>query len=229
MSESHEEVLHKLDALFKKHADAAPDIPVLTELVDTTDLHLDDIPVLTEEVPPLNPASVLHAPDIELDLVPEPIRADPLLRQAETAQMLARLAAVEAEVQADVEARIAKFQAPPSPSPRIEIPQNAAYVVLPASPPVEPPAPRSAPEPGFDSKQIADFIQIEVRRALKTSLHSLLAEELDGMLNSALDKAVSSMLEQFMVHMEDVVRATIVSELSKQLATLRGSLPPPAS
>ena len=213
MSEANDDVLHKLDALFKKHADAAPEIPVLTDFVSDAELNLDAIPVLTEEVPPLNPASVLHAPEIELELVPEPMRADPLLRQAETSAMLARLAAVEAEVQADVDARIAKAQAARKIVHSIEIPKDAAYISL---PPATPAAPLSAPTSEAQAKQIAELIQAEIGRNLKASLHATLAQELDGMLNSALDKAVSSMLEQFMVHMEEVVRATIIEELRKQ-------------
>lgn len=218
MTESDDDVLHKLDALFKKHADAAPDIPVLTDFISDADLNLDAIPVLTEEVPPLNPASVLHAPEIELELVPEPIRSDPVLQQAETSAMLARLAAVEAEIQADVDARIAKAQATRKIVPSIEIPKDASYVSLPPAigsappPPVQPVTQASETQ----AKQIADLIQAEISRSLKTSLHSTLAEELDGMLISALDKAVSSMLEQFMVHMEEVVRAAIIDELRKQ-------------
>ncbi len=218
MSASDDDVLHKLDALFKKHADAAPDIPVLTDFVSDAELDLDAIPVLTEEVPPLNPASVLHAPEIELELVPEPIRADPVLRQAETSAMLARLAAVEAEVQADVDARIAKAQAARKVVPSIEIPEDASYVRLPpatAIPAAAPAIQNVAAVSEAQAKQIADLIQAEISRNLKASLHSTLAEELDGMLNSALDKAVSSMLEQFMVHMEETVRAAIIDELRK--------------
>lgn len=213
MSEANDDVLHKLDALFKKHADAAPDIPVLTDFVSDAELNLDAIPVLTEEVPPLNPASVLHAPEIELELVPEPMRADPLLRQAETNAMLARLAAVEAEVQADVDARIAKAQAARKIVHSIEIPKDAAYISLPPATPVPPPPMQTSEA---QAKEIAELIQAEIGRNLKASLHATLAQELDGMLNSALDKAVSSMLEQFMVHMEEVVRATIIEELRKQ-------------
>lgn len=243
MSESQDDVLHKLDALFKKHADSAPEIPVLTDLIEEPRLNLDVIPMLTEEVPPLNPASVLHGPEIELDLVPEPLRRDPLRHKAETDAMLARLAAVEAEVQADVEARIAKSRAVAHAQASIEIPRDAAYIALerdfPASdmliadtkmPPAAAPLPASSPsglsaENGVLSdagaQKIAAILQTEIGHMLKASLHQTLAEELDGMLMSALDRAVSSMLEQFMVHMEEVVRATIVQEVSKQLLTLR--------
>ena len=52
-----------------------------------------------------------------------------------------------------------------------------------------------------------------------------ISEELSGMLNSSLDKALSSMLDQFMIHIEDVVRTSIADELQKQLAPFKRPVP----
>jgi hypothetical protein len=222
MSEPREDVLDKLDALLKKHVASEPDIPVLTDILGPPLVDLDIIPVLTEEIDLASPA--LPATPIELDLVHKPVPDDPAQQYAETAAMLARLEAVEAEVQADVEARIAKVQAAPGQTPSIEIPQHARYVALPLTPAAEP---TSAPSllPDETVKKIAALIEADVARILKTSLHQTLSEELSGMLNSSLDKAVSSMLDQFMIHIEDVVRTSIADELQKQLAPFKRPAP----
>ena len=223
MSEPREDVLDKLDALLKKHVASEPDIPVLTDILAPPLVDLDIIPVLTEEIDLASPA--LPATPIELDFVHnKPVLNDPALRHAETAAMLARLEAVEAEVQADVEARIAKVQAAPGQTPSIEISQYARYVALPLTPTAEP---TSAPTllPDETVKKIAALIEADVARILKTSLHQTLSEELSGMLNSSLDKALSSMLDQFMIHIEDVVRTSIADELQKQLAPFKRPVP----
>ncbi len=223
MSEPREDVLDKLDALLKKHVASEPDIPVLTDILGPPLVDLDIIPVLTEEIdftstlPPTMP--------IELDLVHKPVPEEPAKQHAETEAILARLEAVEAEVQADVDARIARVQAPPAAPPSIEIPQHARYVALPITAPIEPPPAVVNVPPDETVKKIAAMLEADVARILRTSLHQTLSEELSGMLNSALDKALSSMLEQFMIHIEDVVRTSIADEVQKQLAPLRSSAP----
>jgi len=223
MSESREDVLDKLDALLKKHVASEPDIPVLTDILGPPLVDLNIIPVLTEEID-FTSAAPPDTP-IELDLVHKPAAEDPAKQQAETETMLARLEAVEAEVQADVDARIAKVQAPPAAPPSIEIPQDAPYVALPLTAAVEPPSSAVSVLPEETVKKIAALIEADVARILRTSLHQTLSEELSGMLNSSLDKALSSMLDQFMIHIEDVVRTSITDEVQKQLAPFRSSAP----
>lgn len=273
MSEPREDVLNKLDALMKKHAHSEPEIPVLTDLVEQPLIDLESIPVLTDEIaldlspmvtaeaqptPTIATISVSMQPEtpIELDLIhesflhapapeiiPAPI-ASPTA-SAETESVLARLEAVEAEVQADIEARIAQVQTAPSTPPSIEIPPAAQYITLTSTPtPAAEPEPVSAVEleptppiatpvtilaptqlPEETVLQIATLIEADVARMIKNNLHQTLSEELPGMLNSALDKALSSMLEQFMVHMEDVVRGAIADELKKQLAPFKRPAP----
>ena len=224
MSEPREDVLDKLDALLKKYVASEPDIPVLTDILGQPLVDLNLVPVLTEEIDFTSPA--LPATPIELDLVHKPVPENPAAQHAETETMLARLEAVEAEVQADVDARIAKVQAVPKPALSIEISPDARYVALPLTPAAEP---VSAPTllPDETVKKIAALIEADVARILKTSLHQTLSEELSGMLSSSLDKALSSMLDQFMIHIEDVVRTSIADELQKQLAPFRR--PPPAN
>jgi len=259
MSEPREDVLNKLDALLKKHAHSEPEIPVLTDLVEQPLIDLEAIPVLTEEIaldqnpialevasphpaaapesppPPLDvaPHEIMEPETpIELDLVHESFQhAPPPPFMPPPESVLARLEAVEAEVQAEIEARIAQTQAVPSTPPSIEIPQAAQYISLTTAPAPEPtpPTPISAPIPTAAPAQlpeetvlqIAALIEADVARMIKNNLHQTLAEELPGMLNSALDKALSSMLEQFMTHMEEVVRSAIADELKKQLAPFK--------
>jgi len=257
MSEPREDVLNKLDALLKKHAPSEPEIPVLTDLVEQPLVDLEAIPVLTDEIAlDLNPVAAAAAPEptpaslpvapseitepetpIELDLVHEsfqhapPPQSMPAPPAPGPESVLARLEAVEAEVQAEIEARIAQTQAVPSTPPAIEISPEAQYIPLTSAPAPEPtpptpiaaPIPTAAPAqlPEETVRQIAALIEADIARMIKNNLHQTLAEELPGMLNSALDKALSSMLEQFMMHMEEVVRSAIADELKKQLAPFK--------
>ncbi|MDP1681729.1 MAG: hypothetical protein Q8L39_08125 [Burkholderiales bacterium] len=229
-----DDVFDKLDALLKKHAANEPEIPVLTDLVEPPSVDLNAIPVLTEEVTavPL---------ELELDLIPEPMQIDPALKQAETEAVLAQLDTMEAEVQAEVDARIAQVQTEPAPATMepeshpafsIEIPPDAEYVALPqteievAAPVAAVPAPQpSLPEEALH--RIAALIEADVARILKQSLHQTLSEELGGILNLTLDKALSSMLDQHMMMIEETVRSTIADELKKQLAPFKRSAPTP--
>lgn len=238
MSEPREDVLNKLDALLNKHAPSAPDIPVLTDLVDQPRIDLDVIPVLTEEVniaaapkPEDTPAATVQhlpppAPPINLDLVPaSTIETEPLEADAPTS-VLARLEAVEAEVQAEIDARIAQTQSTPIAPPSIEIPQDAPYIPL--SPALdEPRVPNIATHlPQEAAQQIATLIEADIARLIQNNLNQALAENLPSLLNNALDKALSSMLEQFMLHIEEVVRQSIADELKKQLAPFKRPAPP---
>ena len=226
-----DDVFDKLDALLKKHAANEPEIPVLTDLVEPPSVDLNAIPILTEEVS----AGPFAAPlELELDLVPEPMRFDPALKQAETEAVLAQLNVIEAEVQAEVDARIAQVQTEPAPEPHpefsIEIPPGAEYVALPpteieistliADTHILPPA---LPEEALRS--IAALTEADVARILKQSLHQILSEELGGILNLTLDKALSSMLDQHMMMIEETVRSTIADELKKQLAPFKRPTP----
>jgi len=253
MRDPREDVLNKMDALLKKHHATEPDIPVLTDIVEHPRIDLDAIPVLTEEVdlvaeayqaPPVTPAAttfpqvvsieqelIEHVPQpaIELDLVHPSGVGMPAPSDANS--VLQRLEAVEAEVQAEIEARISQTQSAPNLRPTIEVPQGAQFISLSTavavepSPPVKPTEPASLPEDLV--KQVAAMIEADVGRIIKKQLHQSLDEELSDMLAHALDKALSSMLEQFMVHMEEVVRNSIADELKKQLAPFKRPAPPP--
>jgi len=235
-----DDVFDKLDALLKKHAANEPEIPVLTDLVEPPRVDLDAIPVLTEEITPGPFPTPL---ELELDLIPEPMRIDPAMKQAETEAVLAQLDAMEAEVQAEVDARIAQVQTEPAPAVTepeshpefsIEIPPDAAYVPLPPSEievaaPIAAAAPQPALPPALSEEtlqRIAALIEADVARILKESLHQTLSEELGGILNLTLDKALSSMLDQHMMMLEETVRSTIADELKKQLAPFKRPPPP---
>ncbi|MBT9614213.1 MAG: hypothetical protein IV108_13200 [Burkholderiales bacterium] len=236
-----DDVFDKLDALLKKHAANEPEIPVLTDLVEPPSVDLNAIPVLTEEIA-ADPFATPLA--VELDLIPEPIHIDPVLKQVETEAVLARLDAMEAEVQAEVDARIAQVQTEPAsaattPEPHpefsIEIPPDAVYVALPqteieeAAPVVAPAAPPPVMSPTLSDEtlqRIAALIETDVARILKESLHQTLSEELGGILNLTLDKALSSMLDQHMMMLEETVRSTIADEFKKQLAPFKRPPPP---
>lgn len=255
MRDPREDVLNKMDALLKKHHATEPDIPVLTDIVEHPRVDLESIPVLTEEVdlvaeayqaPPVTPvettspqvASIEQAPMervqqpiIELDLM-HPSGVD-MTTPVDANSVLQRLEAVEAEVQAEIEARISQTQSAPNRRPTIEVPQGAQFISLSTvvsvepAPPVKPTESASLPEDLV--KQVAAMIEADVGRIIKKQLHQSLDQELSGMLATALDKALSSMLEQFMVHMEEVVRNSIADELKKQLAPFKRPAPPPKS
>lgn len=259
MRDPREDVLNKMDALLKKHHATEPDIPVLTDIVEHPRVDLEAIPVLTEEVDPpvealqtpsITPQPVQAAPvgpvaqepepmpDIALDLVhPSSVEPPPAI---DTNSVLRRLEAVEAEVQAEIDARISKTQSAPKQRASIEIPLDARYISLESvipevDIPVDTPSTASPPPLAESSvaahlpedlvKQVAAMIEADVARIIKKQLHQSLDEELSGMLNQALDKALSSMLEQFMLHLEEVVRISIADELKKQLAPFKRPTP----
>ena len=93
--------------------------------------------------------------------------------------------------------------------------------------PVVAAAPQTAPLALSEeaSRSIATLIETEVARLLKDSLRQTLSAELSGILNITLDKALSSMLDQHMMMLEETVRSTIADELKKQLAPFKR--PPP--
>ena len=265
MRDPREDVLNKMDALLKKHHATEPDIPVLTDIVEHPRVDLEAIPILTEEVdlvaeaypaPFLAPVETSPAqatpveeqvqipmqaeplPDIALDLVHPSVADAPPSANANS--VLQRLEAVEAEMQAEIDARIGKTQSTPSQRASIEVPPDARFILLasaipadnvpletPSAPTLPPQATSSAPMqlPEDLVKQVAAMIETDVGRIIKKQLHQSLDEELAGMLNQALDKALSSMLEQFMVHLEEVVRISIADELKKQLAPFKRPAP----
>lgn len=229
-----DDVFDKLDALLKKHAANEPDIPVLTDLVEPPSVDLNAIPVLTEEIPVARGTAPV---EIELDLIPEPVRIDPALKQTQAEAVLAQLDAVEAEVQAEVDAREFQVQTEPEtdsqPEFSIEIPPNAEYVALPRNETEIPTliADTQMPLPALPEealRSIAALIEADVARILKQSLHQTLSEELGGILNLTLDKALSSLLDQHMMMLEETVRSTIADELQKQLAPFKRPPPPKA-
>ena len=225
MSEPEDDLLGKLDALMKRHRPEV-DVPVLTDIVVPSPLDLDAIPVLTEEVShPDEPAPEDTPPFPELlpDLPPESL---PLVSSAPTS----------AEAQP---AAPPPGEAPPSPPPvlEFEIPPEARYVRLddltptpPAgesSPPAvqaQPPAPALHVLSEETIQLIADTIKADVAKILDAQLQQALAQQLQASLHLALDRALASMLDQFMIHMEEVVRLSIASELQKQLG--RSESPP---
>ena len=261
MRDPRDDVLNKMDALLKKHHATEPDIPVLTDIVEHPRINLNIIPVLTEEVnlttasyatpaplafpePEPEPEpdlaasmaeqaapEALPSPPIEIDLVHPSALDKPPPALANANSVLERLEAVEAEVQAEIEARISQTQFAPtpktSPKPSIEIPLDAHFIPLTPAVVTQPNAPAVPVQlPEDSAKQIAALVETDVARIIKKHLHQTLDEELSSMLNSALDKAISSMLEQFMVHMEEVVRTSIADELKKQLAPFKRPAPP---
>jgi hypothetical protein len=92
------------------------------------------------------------------------------------------------------------------------------------------PMPVVAQIPEETIREFTAQLEADIARIIKSNVHQTLAEDLPGVLNSALDKAIASMFEQFMVHMEEVVRHTIADELKKQLAPFKrptaGNKPP---
>lgn len=244
MPDPREDVLNKMDALLKKHHATEPDIPVLTDIVEPPRINLDLIPVLTEEVhltapadtpPPVTPVDTAPRHPAQTPTAPTELDKVHALPPAalDANSVLQRLEAVEAEVQAEIDARISRAQSTPNQRSSIEIPPNAHFISLTPGSPIAPTPPAETIEPKQEpkdsAKQIIAIIETDISRIIKKHLHQSLDEELTGMLSNALDKALSSMLEQFVLHMEEVVRHSIADELKKQLAPFKRPTPPPKS
>ncbi len=250
MSEARDDVLAKLEALLHKHAQPEPDIPVLTDLVEAPQVDLAAIPVLTEEVTPTAPEP------IELDLVPEPLPLDAFVAAQQTGTVLAKLDAVEAEIQAEVNARIARLGRSATPAgaapagPSFELPPGSQYISLEGASPTVPesaggePAAETFERPAAEEgeplppppapltlgeealERIAQLVRAEVERALAQRIGQALAEQLPAALHGTLDRALSSMLDQFLMTLDEVVRSSIADELKKQLAPFRRPVSP---
>ena len=112
----------------------------------------------------------------------------------------------------------------------MEIPLHAKYVPLPhiiVETPVLAAATQTAPLALSEEalRSIATLIETEVARLLKDSLRQTLSAELSGILNITLDKALSSMLDQHIMMLEETVRSTIADEFQKQLAPFKRQTP----
>lgn len=222
MSNKKDDVFEKFDALVNKHTRVEPDFPVLTDVIEPPRVDLDAIPVLTEEIDLDTPS------EIELELVPEPAPIDAVLKHAQTQEVLEKLDAAEAEIKAEVEARIQRSlnlaETPhEAPAPALmDIPQDAAYLPVMDTAPAPAPAP---PLPDSAAREIASLIEADISRMVKTALQQALAEELPGMMHAHLDKALSSMLDQHIMMLQETVRACVADEFAKQIAPFRRQPP----
>lgn len=232
MSDKKDDVFEKFDALVNKHTRVEPDFPVLTDVIEPPRIDLDAIPVLTEEIDLDTPS------EIELELVPEPAPIDALMKHVQTQQVLEKLDVAEAEIQAEVEARIQRSLKLPetpheAPMPALmEIPQGAAYlpvmdtVATSATQVVSPTAAPSALNEDT-AREIAALLEGEISRMVKTALQQALAQELPKMMNAHLDKALSSMLDQHIMMLQETVRGCVADEFAKQIAPFRKQPPKP--
>ena len=228
MSEPENDLLGKLDALMKRHRPEA-DVPVLTDIVVPSPLDLDAIPVLTEEVSHTDELAQEETPPFP-ELLPE-LPPEPL---PPVSGELAVPRAYPAPPQAQGEVQ-------PSTPPLLEfeIPPEARYVRLtdltPAPPAEEDTQPLASVQPPADQptpalhalseetiQLIADTIKADVAKILDAQLQQALAQQLQASLHLALDRALASMLDQFMIHIEEVVRLSIASELERQLGRRHG-------
>lgn len=226
MAEPEDDVLGKLDALLRRHQPSDPDIPVLTDVVVPSPLDLDAIPVLTDEVLPGGDAGQAGAPELPPfpELLPEPGEA-PAAADTPAPPPKERVLpapALPLEFELPPDARYVALdpgaEAPAAPAPAEPAPEAGIAAAAPAedtAPPATTPVPALSEE---TIQLIADTIKADVAEMLDARLQEALARQLKASLHGALDRALSSMLDQFVVHIEEVVRVTIASELEKQLA-----------
>ncbi|MEO1768049.1 hypothetical protein [Thiobacter aerophilum] len=237
MSEADDDVLGKLDALLKRHqAPPEPEIPVLTEVVVPSPLDLDAIPLLTEEVPPHELGAATGSREGGTEVPPLPELLPDAVRETSTAPSLpilefdlppnARWISL-AESEVPQPAPVATETSPTDIAGEPAAPAAKAIAPVPAG--SEAAQPPTAPAPSALSQEtiqlIADIIKADVAKILDQQLTQALAQQLQTSLHLALDRALSSMLDQFMIHMEEVVKVAIASELEKQLEALRKPLP----
>ena len=253
MSEPQEDVLHKLDALLKKHAPTEREIPVLTDVVEQPRVDLDSIPVLTEEIPldltpnylyeqasgamPESDLQALEHDDAHVGMPGFHTQDDSETPSSimEHNEVLARLEEVEHEVEAEIKARIARVQKESTPlvSSGMEAPKVEAPSILPTADNATSLAPTPLPSPVVSAekmpeemlREITARLETDIARIVQNNVQQTLADALPQLLNSAMDKALSSLIEQFMMHMEEVVRQTIADELKKQLAPFKRPSP----
>lgn len=235
-----DDVLGKLDALLKRHqAPAEPDIPVLTEVVVPSPLDLEAIPILTEEVVEDQlPTGEASSPAGEgapeeppfPELLPEvPAEANapasPPVLEFELPADARWVSLVETGAAPVTEApdETVPAAAAPAPEPGAPIAPGAGSLAAVGRPPAESAVPSVLSQETI--QLIAETIKADVAKILDAQLKQALAEQLQTSLHVALDRALASMLDQFVIHIEEVVKVSIASELEKQLDQLRKSLP----
>lgn len=86
----------------------------------------------------------------------------------------------------------------------------------------EPEIPQQMPEVSTQKSQaqISDSLTEEILRSIDRHLQKAMEKSVAPQLANSLDKALSSMLDQFSMHIEEMVKETIANELQKQLTAM---------
>ena len=230
---SEKDIFEKMDALVRKHhptpaqpvTDAASpvkpasaNIPTLTDIIPDpsldSELEQDLIPLLTESIQV--PQALATESGLELDLDPYFTITAPEPLQSPALEVIEKFVPPEASAQADAIA-----------FPKLEEPLFTEIVELNATPPAAPvtevqqdtiPA---APLLSAEAlTQFSDALSEQLMRALDQRLQQAVDKKIAPQLAQTVDKALSSMLDQFSVNIEDMVRESIAQELQRQLTAL---------
>jgi len=96
-------------------------------------------------------------------------------------------------------------------------PENLAQITA-----TEPEAPQKSSEISTKESQaqISDSLSEQILRSIDLHLQKTIEKSVAPQLANSLDKALSSMLDQFSMHIEEMVRETIALELQKQLSAM---------
>jgi hypothetical protein len=237
------ELLTKMDALLKKHqrgarysdqaseAKDAEDIPTLTEMVfeqaPEEYLERDLIPVLTAVVEEKKPAEIELDFDFDVDFpsafdeasVPTPSEYElaPSSAKAATVAKIPEVSPVAVES---------------APSPEAFMPTEITSQDKDnegAKQPKETPPPILGDNPCIPEQhlQISDSVAEQLLSGLQLQIPGMLERTIMPQLSAALSREISSLIDQFTLHIELVVRDAIAHELKKQLPEIQAQLANP--
>lgn len=234
---SEKDIFEKMDALVRKHHPAATQpamttappvrpaaagIPTLTEIIPEltldADPELDLIPLLTEAIHPPQAQPVVSEVEVELDLDPffSISAPEPLLPEAE-------LSGEQPPEIVSEKSGIPSF--PKSEGPLFtEIIELDAAAKAPLDEVQQETVPAAAVLSTEALAQFSDALSEQLMRALDQRLQQAVDKKIAPQIAQTVDKALSSMLDQFSVNIEFMVREAIAQELQRQLiALLNGS------
>lgn len=208
-----DDLLAKVDALLTRHRGTLagphpPDIPVLTELVVPPEVDLANIPVLTEEVPREAASRTVLPPEPES----APASDTPIAPLCFELPPDARYLALDAA--SDVLPPPAGADPPQASPPALASPPPAPLEKVGAEPVASATPLREEFLSQVSVQRIADLLEAELVPKLEARLAQTVAREVQHALHGALDRALSSLLEQFAVHLEEVVKNAIEVELA---------------
>ena len=217
----------------------APEIPILTEIVEEhaldNELEQGLIPVLTETIETQEEESYDFSLELDLDPYYNALHSEGA-PEKEVQTATATSEAIEAPSLVPEEMPLPDFpelEFEPSPQETETTAEHIAEpIAMPEPLPMEPVAAPILSEPEIvapaaptqtaeSATLVSDSLTEQILRSLDQHLQKAVENSLAPQVANSVDKALSSMLDQFSIHIEYMVQEAITKELQKQFSALK--------